>query len=302
MTGRGLTCLVYIRITHRNSFGEIVMLDYCPNFHALAVQEFTTGMDKRIAVRLRCRMWTCEYCAVKNRLIWRARLLHHIAHSDLSKWSWFTLTAHRYARGEQKSLANLRGAWDALIKRMKRKYGDFQYARVYEKHGDGSYHIHAICSLTFDDICIRVSRRNKKRTSYSRWLQKTAWKLGIGMYTHAENVPQNGIDDVLVAQGLSENDQIGMRSGFVASYITKYIVKLDVQTKSELGRIRHIQASKRWLKAPEYQSTGEFKFKFGLYVEDIIHAHENGYRFEIDGYKPDYEDFDESYIFPSDFK
>jgi hypothetical protein len=278
------------------------MLTYCPNFHALAVQDFQIGMEKRIAVRLRCKMWTCEYCSEKNRLIWRAKLLHHIAHSDLTQWSWFTLTAHRYARGEEKSLANLRGAWDTLVKRMKRKFGDFQYARVYEKHKDGSYHIHAICSFLFSDIRVRVSRKSKKRTSYSHWLQKTAWELGIGMYTHAENVPEIAIYNADNALDLSENDVLAMRSGFVASYITKYIVKLEAQTKSEFGRIRHIQTSRGWLKAPEYQSTGEFKFKFGLYVDDIIHAHENGYRFELNGYKPDYEDFEESYIYPADFK
>jgi len=122
------------------------------------------------------------------------------------------------------------------------------------------------------------------------------------MYTHAENVPEIKLHNVDNALDITANDVIAMKSGFVASYITKYIVKLDVQTKGEFGRIRHIQTSQGWLKAPEYQKTGEFEFKFGLYIEDIIHSHDNEYRFELNGYKPDYEDFEESYIFPEDFK
>jgi hypothetical protein len=187
------------------------------------------------------------------------------------------------------------------MKRMKRKYGQFQYARVYEKHRDGSYHIHAICSLLFDDIRVRISRKNKKRTSYSQWLQKTAWELGIGMYTHAENVPIEAPTMVKPDVEVSDNDKKAMRAGFVSSYITKYIVKLDVQTKSEFGRIRHIQTSQGWLKSPEFEPTGEFKLKAGIYYDDIIHSHEHGYRFDHSGYKVDFEDFEETYIYPKDF-
>jgi len=276
------------------------MPDYCENFQALAVQKFTPDMDKRIVVRLRCKMWTCEYCAAKNKAIWRAKLLHHIYHVDCD-WSWFTLTAHRYARGEQKSLANLRGAWDSLIKRMKRKYGKFEYARVYEKHADGSYHIHAICSFHFEDIKVRVSRKTKKRTSYSHWLQKTAWELGIGMYTHAENVSRQDFKLEEVEGEITPETKKKLQAGYAASYITKYIVKLDTQTKLELKNVRHIQTSQGWLKAPEFAVSSEFELKHGIYYDDITHSKEHGYRFDMNGYKVDYEDFDETYIFPEDF-
>lgn len=220
-------------------------MDYCPNLNMLAVAD-TPRNGQRIFVRLRCKMWTCEYCAKINRAMWRAKLIHHI-HETRGNWSWFTLTAHRYARGEQKSLNNLRGAWDSLIKRMKRKYGKFSYARIYEQHEDKSYHIHAIASIHFDDIAIRKSRTSDKKTSYSRWLKKTAWELGTGMYTHAENIALNEL-----------------HSGYVASYITKYIVKLSPELKQEFGRVRHIQTSQNWI-VREFTSEDSWQLTHGIY-------------------------------------
>lgn len=230
-------------------------------------------------------MWTCPYCASKNRQIWRAKLIHHIAHSG-KIWAWFTLTAHSKKRGAQKSIANLRQAWDKLIKRMKRKYGDFSYTRVYEKHSDGSYHIHAIASINFDDICQRISR-NGETATYSRWLAQTATELKLGFYTHAANIEA----------------ALSSHSGYVASYITKYIVKLDTDTKADFGRIRHIQTSQNWLLKPVIEDNCErWLFKFGIYYPDVAEAHGKYKWVDIQtGHTIDFEDFDETYIYPPEF-
>lgn len=254
---------------------------YCENFKALAVQKTEIDHTREI-IRLRCKQWTCPYCASKNREIWRAKLIHHISVRK-GDWCWFTLTAHGKKRGAEKSLANLRGAWDTVMKRMKRKYGDFEYARIYEKHADGSYHIHAIASFNFDDLRYRISRKDKTRTSISSWLQKTAWELGIGMYTHADNIVQNEL-----------------HSGYVASYITKYIVKLDTSTKSELGRIRHIQTSQNWI-VRKYEKLGQFAFKQGIYYDDIIQALGYEYIDVQNKHAVTLDDFDLTYIYPPDF-
>lgn len=216
--------------------------------------------------------------------MWRAKLIHHI-HETRGNWSWFTLTAHRYARGEQKSLNNLRGACDSLIKRMKRKYGKFSYARIYEQHEDKSYHIHAIASIHFDDIAIRKSRTSDKKTSYSRWLKKTAWELGTGMYTHAENIALNEL-----------------HSGYVASYITKYIVKLSPELKQEFGRVRHIQTSQNWI-VREFTSEDSWQLTHGIYYDDVIGALDDKYEF-ID-VKTEHvvtlDDYENNYIYPPEY-
>lgn len=216
--------------------------------------------------------------------MWRAKLIHHIE-TVRGQWAWFTLTAHRYARGEQKSLANLRGAWDALIKRMKRKFGRFSYARIYEKHKDGSYHIHAIASINFTDIRERVSRKSGKRTAYSQWLQKTAWELGIGIYTHAENI-------VLET----------LHSGYVASYITKYVVKLTPELKQEFGRVRHIQTSQNWT-VKEFEKSESWQLTHGIYYDDILGALDDGYEL-LDlntGSIVELDHFIDTYIYPPEF-
>lgn len=258
--------------------------DYCENFKALAMQSQPIDR-KRVFVRLRCKMWTCEFCAAKNRQIWRATLIHHI---NLKKgaWCWFTLTAHRYARGELKSLDNLRGAWDKLMKRMKRKFGKFDYARVYERHADGSYHIHAIASFNFDDIKTRRSKKDGKETSYSSWLQKTAWGLGLGMYTHAANV-----------EAIFQN-----HGGFVASYVTKYIVKISVDDWQQLKRVRHIQVSQGWTRKKADIPPSDWQFKFGVYYPDVVEA--MGSYALVDsgnGHMVTVDDFEDTYIYPPDF-
>jgi len=258
-------------------------MEFCTNLKMLAIAD-TPRNGQRAFVRLRCKMWTCEYCAAINRIQWRAKLIHHI-HATQGNWSWFTLTAHRYARGEQKSLNNLRGAWDSLMKRMKRKYGNFSYARIYEKHKDGSYHIHAIASFHFTDLRYRISRKDKKRTSVSQWLQKTAWELGIGMYTHAENITLNEL-----------------HSGYVASYITKYIVKLTPEIKSEFGRVRHIQTSQNWI-VKEFTSEDSWQLSHGIYYDDIIGAMDDKY--ELIDVQNDHvvtlDDLETSYIYPPEY-
>jgi len=258
-------------------------MDFCTNLHLIAIGEPPKN-GKRIVLRLRCKMWTCEYCAEINRKMWRAKLIHHI-HETQGDWCWWTLTAHRYARGEQRSLANLRKAWDTLIKRMKREYGAFSYARIYEQHEDKSYHIHAVSSFAFDDIAWRTDKKTGKKTSYSRWLKKTAWELGLGMYTHAANIETGTF-----------------HSGYVASYITKYIVKLSEETKMEFGRVRHIQTSQNWI-VKDFSSVDSWQVTHGIYYDDVIGALDDKYEF-IDvrnEHVVKLDDYVDTYIYPPDF-
>lgn len=229
-----------------------IVPDFCPNFRAILVAETATG--DYLCVRTRCKMWSCPYCAVKNQKMWRARIINHIQ-NERGVWTWFTLTAHSKKRGAA-SLANLRGVWDTLIKRMKRKYGKFQYCRVYERHKDGSYHLHAIASFHFGDIKERRARKDGTRTKYSVWLKTNATQLKLGYYTHA--------DDINVSH-----------SGYIASYVTKYMTKFFAGQKSELGRIRHIQVSQDWLKMPD-ESLLKWDMKSAIFISDYEAAWKSG--------------------------
>lgn len=282
------------------------MLEHCSNYHALAVQK-TNEVDIPF-VRLRCGMWTCEYCAEKNRSIWRARLINHIVQNlEMKKWAWFTLTAHSQKRGAVKSIKNLRDAWDKLIKRMKRRYDNFDYVRVYEQHKDGSYHLHAIVSIEFNDIKFRKQKNTDgtyKQVSYSVWLAKTAQELKIGYYTHADNF-ERMMSEIEIQGYLAQDDTKWVqakKAGYITSYITKYITKISPEMKEDMGRIRHIQTSQKWIR-PEKTQEKQWEFKFGIYKKDVLEADENGQRYAQMNPKHyvTEDDFIDTYIFPPDF-
>lgn len=253
---------------------------YCKNFQAVLKTVDKNG--NYLVTRTRCKRWTCSYCAMRNRSVWNARLIDHINKTG-GKWCWFTLTAHSKARGASKSVNNLREAWDKLIKRMKRKFGKFDYCRVYEPHADGSYHAHVIASFHFGDIVQRKSKNNKN-VNYSKWLAKTAKELKLGYYTHADDIKSD------------------MHGGYVASYITKYIVKLTPEQHKEIGRIRHIQTSQGWAKL-NVETEYKWEVKTGIYVNDMIEAfEENKSIMDINtGEKITWDDFTDNYVYPPEF-
>lgn len=259
-------------------------MKFCENFNAI----ITTIDDKqnaRLITRTRCKMWTCAYCAQINQKTWRARIIDHINKNKNLDWSWFTLTAHSKKRGAEKSLKNLRGAWDKLMKRIKRKYGKthkLHYCRVYEEHKDGSYHLHCIISLKWQNLRNRKSK-DGTTVSYDTWLAKQARELKIGYYTHAANF-------------------IGKHAGYIAGYVTKYMTKLSPTMKHELGRVRHIQTSQGWSNF-ENETDYDWQMKAGYYEDDLIDDMKNK-RKVLDiqtGLYVTYDEFLYSYVYPVEF-
>jgi hypothetical protein len=251
----------------------------CPNFQAVIV-----GLDgdKLLVARLRCNMWTCPYCAAIKQKMWRARVIEHIENAG-GLWTWFTLTAHSKMRGLA-SLFNIRKAWDTLMKRMKRKYGKFQYCRVYERHKDGSYHLHAIANFHFGDIKERKARKDGTKTKYSVWLKVNATELRLGYYTHA--------DDIKIEH-----------SGYIASYVTKYMTKLSDVAKGEFGRIRRIQVSQGWAKWKRDDTGMTWQRETGIFEQDVIAASELKLRY-VDvatGENITTDNFIDHIVFPPEF-
>lgn len=258
---------------------------FCANFQAI-VTAIDSEENTRLLARTRCKMWSCEYCAERNRKIWQARVIGHINNNNGLDWSWFTLTAHSKKRGKKLSLENLRGAWEKIIKRIQRKYSSVEkihYCRVYEQHKDGSYHIHCIISIKFDDIKERVNKKTGEKTKYSVWLQKTAREMKLGYYTHAANFE-------------------GKHAGYIAGYVTKYMTKLTPEFKSELGRVRHIQTSQGWL---DYENENElsWELKAGYYENELLTDMENKTKvLDVQtGEFITFDNFQDTYIYPSEF-
>jgi len=254
--------------------------DFCPSFQAILV---SIDGDKLLIARTRCKMWTCPYCATVNQKMWRARVIQHINDNKHLNWTWFTLTAHSKMRGLQ-SLANIRKAWDTLVKRMKRRFGKFQYCRVFERHKDGSYHLHAIASFHFADIRERKARKDGKKTKYSVWLKTNATALRLGYYTHADDIETH-------------------HAGYIASYVTKYMTKLSDVGRGEFGRIRRIQVSMGWAKWKREGDTAHWELENGVFEQDIYSAMSAKLRY-VDiatGEQISLDNFIEHVVYPPEF-
>ncbi len=186
---------------------------------------------KAVYIQARCKMWSCASCGHRNAAQWTARVIQGINHYS-GQWYFMTLTAHRYWRGEIRSLINLRQGWTKLYHRFLRMVGKFHYIKIYEHHKDGSLHLHLLTDLK---LAYKYSMKQSKKTGQlikvyrSKVLKDMAAQCGIGYkadYQPLEN------------------------TGLAAWYLTKYLHKSI--GKSDFPRsLRRIQASTGWPKLPE---------------------------------------------------
>jgi len=214
---------------------------WCPAFHGIAIKSEVTSENKKLLSRLRCKSWSCPFCASGNRARWQAFLLDVLpAISEV--WSFHTITLPSWVRenddfdDEQRTLASLsliRANWDKLMKRVKRQLGaNVQYFRVFEKHWDGVLHVHFLLSHWIPDDELKISHGSynaKKDTwnnhySYWRWLKDNAPECGFGFMTSSENL---------------------IEAKAATGYVTKYMTKEDYFVTDMLSkyRVRRFQSS-----------------------------------------------------------
>lgn len=209
-------------------------MSVCKNY--LKVAYTMTGRKQALLTRLRCKRWTCDFCAKKNAGMWQYWLIKRLPEVS-SEWYLVTLTAHEKTRTTLSSLDNLRTRIDALIKRMKRVFGeDIEYVRVYEKHPTSeAVHVHFImagllpyvavgCSSKLQPMAVGVLTRNGRNGVWAikTWIKKTCRELGMGY-----------IADAKMLKGSPEQ---------AAYYVTKYLTK-DMQA-IDVPYLRHVQVTK----------------------------------------------------------
>jgi len=210
------------------AFGE--GLTFIEQLHALSLQlcpnpkvPYLTGIKGEYAYQFRgsCDMWSCPVCGAKNGRKWLARLLNHMNHhSKRDRWYFCTITAHEKWRGIVASRKNIQQGWKKLYNRMRRRYGISEYAKVWEFHEDGSFHLHFL-----------IGRKIGKR-----WLKNNARECGMGY---------------IVDSSRSKNP------GQCAGYAAKYLLKSFENSDKYLKGMRRIECSRNWTKLPEIQSHAE---------------------------------------------
>lgn len=212
----------------------------------LKVAYTVIGHKKALLTRLRCKQWTCDYCARKNAAIWQFWLIKRLPEVS-DEWWFLTLTAPRDQRTTLASLDALRSNIDRLIKRVKRVFGeDIEYVRVFEKHPSSqAIHAHFIISGLTPFVAIGYSaklqpmafgvltRRGRNGVwSCKTWFKKTCKEVGMG--------------EICDVQQFHGNIEVA------TYYVTKYLTK--EQQSIDIPYLRHVQVTKS-IGSPEFEKS-----------------------------------------------
>jgi len=219
--------------------------NFCENFDGLAVIDGDNDTEMLIA-RLRCGMWSCDYCANKNRLIWRAHIIDRVNKLG-GEWLFLTVTAHRNAHKANKTVVNLQNAWKRLYDRLRYKFKGqkIEYIWLYERHSEKTvsgkektaYHIHALLRASIAGRNIWNARSEFwYHPEMHNWLKDNAAAVGAGFMCHCAKIEDSN-------------------GGLVAAYITKYMTKSAQQFINFPKHGRRISTS-RGFGSPKKQSNG----------------------------------------------
>jgi hypothetical protein len=191
------------------------MPDYCKRFNAYLIGVPHDRNSDAIMTMARCKQWDCGYCAKRNRSQWHAVVLKYMTAGAASQtWVFYTITARGENRGYIRSMRTVQQGFAKLIKRMSRmkvgQGGKLSYVRVYEKHADGSIHIHMIANLVPDDLkplkIVKIKDVARKVGKGSRTLCNAAVSCGLGNIFQCERV---------------NTDDAGLLTGYITKYMTK---------------------------------------------------------------------------------
>jgi len=182
--------------------------------------------QKHVAFVVGCGKWDCAHCARVNVKRFMARIIHGIEALGDEKWYLWTATLPPHERGFEKSVTAWRTKWRKLYYELKneqkrQKWGVIHLIRVYEKHKDGTLHIHVISNQNLQSSKKRgggwhwreeykVKRRDHSIYYRSAWLEEKAKKVGLGYICECRPLEANkdGNDHYLIA-------------GYVSKYLTK---------------------------------------------------------------------------------
>lgn len=229
-------------------------------------------------VHVRCKQWSCPYCAPANAQKWKNHLLTTLSRHDMQSLNWvmLTITAHPNAHkaGPIYTIKNILRAWPRLYARLKRyNGGGFEYVRIFEKHPNGDYlgyHVHIVCSIgdaiarhnaEFEEVIARENRaraakkkprkRLKREKAPIRWLKDNCVQLGLG---HEVDIT-----------GIGRNPQK------TALYMTKYVTK-QFELMEFPHKARRIQTSRHLApkKRPNTGNVRKWRAKSAIFREDVL--------------------------------
>lgn len=228
-------------------------MDFCQRYARVAWSHQPGNVC--LFTRLRCKQWSCPYCAKANQKMWRAFLGGQLPIVS-DEWWHVTLTAHSRMRSEQASYKNLQVGIDRIIKRIRRVFGKVEYVRVFEPHPTSqALHAHLLisnltpfvvpgCHKNLQPGFLAVTHRDSYTGAWSvrTWLKKAAQGVQIGYQCDVKRC----------------------ESGFAVFYITKYLTK--AQGNISVKGLRHVSTSRR-VGSPSMES--EHRWEVGNFITSL---------------------------------
>lgn len=252
----------------------------CESFRGIAVTDYKDGKGM---VRLRCKQWACEFCAIANQSMWRNHLFKTMPQLS-SDWTMVTVTCMGDDHRNHTTLKRLMDNFDRLMKRLKREYGNFQYVRVYEQHKSDEFHMHILCgfkvtTLPYEWITDSQGRKKYVGLHHAR-ITKISIATGLG--------EQCGVSPLATSMG-EESSAI-----YAVRYVSKYLTK-GVGASMPKGT-RRIQTSQK-IGSPKPTSNLKWTMKSGVYIDDV--AVERWYDMNLTR-EITFDDFMETHVYPDE--
>lgn len=235
-------------------------MDYCHRYSRVAWSHQPDNIC--LLTRLRCKQWSCDYCAKANQRMWRSFLMGQLP-LVADNWWFVTLTAHSKKRQQQQSYQNLQRLIAAIIKRIRRVWSDVNYVRVFEVHPSSkALHAHLLvsnltpfvvpgCNKNLQPCFLGVLVRKGHTGFWSvrTWFKKTAYALSSGYQAEVSPV----------------------RDSYAIHYVVKYLSK-DSQRITIKG-LRHVSTSHR-IGSPSYESTKNWDVGSFITAMDMLSSEE----------------------------
>lgn len=213
-----------------------------------------------VVIRTACKLWSCEHCSAKKSKYWIAKVVNGCNRIG-GKWYFSTLTARGDRRTANASLSDLRKGFFKIRKRIIRKFGKFEYVRIFEKHKNGVFHLHLIMNAPIPTKLI-PAKNNKKEHYYCKYLKDVSVACGLGF--QADYQPLQSVAGAAY---------------YVAKYLTKSIGDNSGGWPKSVHRIR---TSNDWPALPDLTDENDIEWE---YMQDHNHlwqrahiARDKGYR------------------------
>lgn len=163
----------------------VFVLKLCPNIRMLMAST-EVKPDRLTVARMRCKQWTCPVCSVRNLNAWRVHLSKTLTKRFSGVlWAFVTITAPGHLHGEpEATVTRLQVVWKRFYDILRRWAGrKVSYVYMYEAHGSGAYHIHALMDIgaIYDKWpVIYVWADPRRHHPMQIWLEDTLTSIGGG--------------------------------------------------------------------------------------------------------------------------